>query len=212
MTDKKLAKLISTKEWKARRELMEAAKKLMHEVGTEVFMDYNLFTEQINKVAKNLKLSASAAQLKTIARAMSETDPEAKPVVKKVHKANSKDIETLQTTYEIADERLKDYGYCPCEKLFVEYESDSDLRDTEKIPVKEDIYEYFQREVRPYIADAWINLTAKKPNTMMGCEISFNKYFYKPAPLRTLEENERDILELDKQSQGFIQSLFNEML
>ena len=212
LTDKKLAKLISTKEWKARRELMEAAKKLMHEVGTEVFMDYNLFTEQINKVAKNLKLSASAAQLKTIARAMSETDPEAKPVVKKVHKANSKDIETLQTTYEIADERLKDYGYCPCEKLFVEYESDSDLRDTEKIPVKEDIYEYFQREVRPYVADAWINLTAKKPNTMMGCEISFNKYFYKPAPLRTLEENERDILELDKQSQGFIQSLFNEML
>ena len=212
LTDKKLAKLISTKEWKARRELMEAAKKLMHEVGTEVFMDYNLFTEQINKVAKNLKLSASAAQLKTIARAMSETDPEAKPVVKKVHKANSKDIETLQNTYEIADERLKDYGYNPSEKLFVEYESDSDLRDTEKIPVKEDIYEYFQREVRPYVADAWINLTAKKPNTMIGCEISFNKYFYKPAPLRTLEENERDILELDKQSQGFIQSLFNEML
>ena len=212
LTDKKLAKLISTKEWKARRELMEAAKILMHEVGTEAFMDYNLFTEQINKVAKNLKLSASAAQLKTIARAMSETDPEAKPVVKKVHKANSKDIETLQTTYEIADERLKDYGYSPSEKLFVEYESDGDLRDTEKIPVKEDIYEYFQREVRPYVADAWINLTAKKPNTMIGCEISFNKYFYKPAPLRTLEENERDILELDKQSQGFIQSLFNEML
>ena len=209
LTDKKLAKLISTKEWKARRELMEAAKMLMHEVGTEAFMDYNLFTEQINKVAKNLKLSASAAQLKTIAHAMSETDPEAKPVVKKVHKANSKDIETLQTTYEIVDERLKDYGYSPSEKLFVEYESDSDLRDTEKIPVKEDIYEYFQREVRPYVADAWINLTAKKPNTMIGCEISFNKYFYKPAPLRTLEENERDILELDKQSQGFIQSLFD---
>ena len=209
LTDKKLAKLISTKEWKARRELMEAAKKLMHEVGTEVFMDYNLFTEQINKVAKNLKMSASAAQLKTITRAMSETDPEAKPVIKKVHKANSKDIETLQTTYEIADERLKDYGYSPSEKLFVEYESDGDLRDTEKIPVKEDIYEYFQREVRPYVADAWINLTAKKPNTMIGCEISFNKYFYKPAPLRTLEENERDILELDKQSQGFIQSLFD---
>ena len=211
LTDKKLAKLISTKEWKARRELMEAAKKLMHEVGTEVFMDYNLFTEQINKVAKNLKMSASATQLKTITRAMSETDPEAKPVIKKVHKANSKDIETLQTTYEIADERLKDYGYSPSEKLFVEYESDGDLRDTEKIPVKEDIYEYFQREVRPYVADAWINLTAKKPNTMIGCEISFNKYFYKPAPLRTLEENERDILELDKQSQGFIQSLFENL-
>ena len=84
---------------------------------------------------------------------------------------------------------------------------DSELRDTEKIPVKEDIYEYFQREVRPYIADAWINL----PPTKIGCEISFNKYFYKPTPLRSLEENERDILELDRQSQGFIQSLFENL-
>jgi len=211
MTDKKLAKLISTKEWLARRELKDAAQRLMHEVGTDVFMDYNVFAEQINQATKRLKMSIGAAQLKTIARAMSETDPEAKPVVKKLHKANSKDIELLQTTYDIADDWLKDYGYSRDGKSFVEYESDSDLRDTEKIPVKEDIYEYFQREVRPYVDDAWINLTAKKPNTMIGCEISFNKYFYKPAPLRTLEENERDILELDRQSQGFIQSLFENL-
>ena len=211
MTDKKLAKLISTKEWQARRELKDAAQRLMHEVGTDVFMDYNVFAEQINQATKRLRLSASAAQLKTIARAMSETDSEARPVVKKLHKANSKDIELLQMTYGVADDRLKDYGFTPDGKMFVEYESDSDLRDTEKIPVKEDIYEYFQREVRPYVDDAWINLTAKKPNTMIGCEISFNKYFYKPAPLRTLEENERDILELDRQSQGFIQSLFENL-
>ena len=211
MTDKKLSKLISTKEWQARRELKDAALQLMHEVGTDVFMDYNLFTEQINKAAKSVRLSIGAAQLKTIARAMSETDPEAKPVIKKQHKANSKEIETLQTTYGISDDRLKDYGFSPDGKSYVEYESDSDLRDSEKIPVKEDIYEYFLREVRPYVEDAWINLTAKKPNTMIGCEISFNKYFYKPTPLRTLEENERDILELDKQSQGFIQSLFENL-
>ena len=211
MTDKKLAKLISVKEWQARRDLKDAAQRLMHEVGTEVFMDYNLFAENISKAAKYIGLSASAAQLKTIARAMSETDPEAKPVIKKLHKSGSKDIELLQATYGITDERLRDYGYCPDGKTYVEYESDSDLRDTEKIPVKEDIYEYFQREVRPYVADAWINLTAKKPSTMIGCEISFNKYFYKPAPLRTLEENERDILALDAESQGFIQSLFNDL-
>ena len=211
MTDKKLAKLISTKEWQARRELKDAAQRLMHEVGTDVFTDYNVFAEQINQATKRLKLSTGAAQLKTIARAMSETDPEANPVIKKQHKANSKDIEMLQTTYGIAEDRLKDYGFTPDGKSFVEYESDSDLRDTEKIPVKENIYEYFLREVRPYVDDAWINLTAKKPNTMIGCEISFNKYFYKPTPLRTLEENERDILELDKQSQGFIQSLFENL-
>jgi type I restriction enzyme M protein len=208
LTDKKLAKLISTKEWVSRRELMEMAKKLIHPIGTEVFMDYNVFSEKISEASKKLGLSATAGQLKTIARAMSETDPKAIPVIKKKHKAESKGIEAMLEVYGIPEERLSDYGYYKDGKLYVEYESDSDLRDTEKIPVKEDIYQYFQREVRPYVDDAWINLTAKKPDMMIGCEISFNKYFYKPVPLRSLEENEADILELDKQSQGFIQSLF----
>lgn len=212
MTDKKLAKLISTKEWQARRELKDAAQKLMHKLGTNPYNCYNEFETFINDAAKKLKLTASAAQLKAIARAMSEIDPQASPVIKKAHKLDSKNIEELVSTYDITEDRLVDYGFHKCgPNYYVEYESDSDLRDTEKIPVKEDIYEYFQREVRPYVDDAWINLTAKKPNTMIGCEISFNKYFYKPAPLRTLEENERDILELDKQSQGFIQSLFENL-
>ena len=211
MPDKKLAKLIGMKEWQARRELMDTAKQLMHAIGTEVFMDYNVFAEKVNEAAKQLKLSVSAAQLKTIMRAMSETDPDAKPVVKKLHKFDSKDVAKLVDIYGIDEKILADYGFFANGHNYlynyIEYETDSDLRDTEKIPVKEDIYEYFQREVRPYVADAWINL----PTTKIGCEISFNKYFYKPVPLRTLEENERDILELDRQSQGFIQSLFNLM-
>ena len=212
MTDKKFAKLVSVKEWQSRRALMDAAKKLLHAVGTDVFMDYNVFAERVNQAAKELGLTTTAAQLKAIARAMSVTDPEAQPVIKKKHKVGSKDVESLMDTYSINEKRLSDYGFFSGEKgsyvcQYVEYEPDSDLRDTEKIPVKEDIYDYFQREVRPYVADAWINL----PPTKIGCEISFNKYFYKPAPLRTLEENERDILELDRQSQGFIQSLFENL-
>lgn len=204
MTDKKLAKLISTKAWDDRRTLQNAAKALMKAIGTEVFMDYNNFFEKVTATAKALKLDVKGTALNAIARAMSVTDHEAAPVVKKEHKPNSKDIEALQSTYGIATEVLADYGYTRQGKTFVEYETDSDLRDSEKIPVKEDIYAYFQREVRPYVADAWINL----PVTKIGCEISFNKYFYKPAPLRTLEENEADIRALDEQSQGFIKSLF----
>ena len=212
MTDKKFARLISPKEWQARRDLKDAAQRLMHAIGAEVFMDYNEFAARISREAKLLRLSASAAQLKTIARAMSETDPEAKPVVKKEHRLSSKDIETLVNTYGISEGLLPSYGFDPTAKgTYLEYESDSALRDTEKIPVKEEIYDYFQHEVYPYVPDAWINLTAKKPSTMIGCEISFNKYFYKPAPLRTLEENERDIRQLDAESQGFIQSLFNDL-
>lgn len=205
MTDKKIAKLINAKEWNARRELMQIAQSLMRTIGTDVYMDYNVFVDKIDKAAKQIAQKPTAAQLKTIARAMSVTDPEAAPVIKKIHKASSKDIQELTDVYGIVEDRLSDYGYSRDGKGYIEYEADSDLRDTEKIPVKENIYDYFLREVRPYVADAWINL----PPTKIGCEISFNKYFYKPAPLRSLEENERDIRELDKQSQGLIQSLFD---
>ncbi len=205
LTDKKLAKLIFTKDWNARQALKQAAQSLLRAVGTEVYMDYNIFYDLLSHATKQQKLDIQTATLKAIARAMSEPDPDAAPVVKKEHKATSKEIEELTEVYGIERERLSDYGFYPVKKgVWVEYETDSDLRDTEKIPVKEDIYQYFLREVRPYVADAWINL----PPTKIGCEISFNKYFYKPTPLRTLEENERDILELDRQSQGFIQSLF----
>ena len=155
-----------------------------------------------------MKEKISAAEMKTIARAMSETDPKAAPVVKKTHKPNSKEITSLMAVYGIPEERLNEYGYWEAldgSKLYVEYETDSDLRDTEKIPVKEDIYEYFLREVRPYVEDAWINL----PPTKIGCEISFTKYFYKPVPLRTLEENEADILALDQENDGFIRQLLS---
>ncbi|MBO7626729.1 MAG: SAM-dependent DNA methyltransferase [Paludibacteraceae bacterium] len=206
MTDKKLATHVDPKKWKERNDLQLVAKSLMHAIGTEVYMNFNKFSDLIVEKAKSLDIKVSASVLNSIAKVMSETDPNAEPVVKKIHKANSKDIEKLESVYGINENMLADYGYIKGDKnTYIEYETDSDLRDSEKIPVKEDIYEYFQREVRPYVDDAWINL----PPTKIGCEISFNKYFYKPAPLRSLEENEADILALDEQSQGFIKSLFN---
>ncbi len=204
-TDKQLEVLISAKKWKERKDLMEAAQKVMHIVGTDVYTDYNIFADKVAAAVKSEKMKLTAGQLKTICRAMSVTDPEAEPVIKKELKPGAKEYAELTDTYGIKEERLADYGIIAKGKKFVQYEPDTDLRDGEKIPVTEDIYEYFLREVRPYVADAWIEL----PSTKIGCEISFNKYFYKPAPLRTLAENEADILALDKQSQGFIQSLFD---
>jgi len=205
VTIKQYETLTKADKWNERLLMKETAAAIMHKVGTEAFMDYNVFFDKVKVAAKDLGSKISDANLKKMARAMSDTDPEAAPVIKKLHRANSKDIEHIENTFGISRDRLTDYGFVKGDKnTFVEYEPDSNLRDTEKIPVKEDIYEYFMREVRPYVADAWIDIASTK----IGCEISFNKYFYKPAPLRTLEENERDILELDKQSQGFIQSLF----
>ena len=208
VTDKQRSAIMSADKWVERRLMKETAIALMHKIGGEVFMDYNIFFDRVKAAAKDIDGKISDSILKKIARAMSDTDPEAAPVVKKIHKANSKEIENLVNTYRLNVQHIADYGFVKGDKnTLVEYEPDSNLRDTEKIPVKEDIYQYFLREVRPYVADAWIDIASTK----IGCEISFNKYFYKPAPLRTLEENERDILALDQESQGFIQSLFNNL-
>ena len=88
------------------------------------------------------------------------------------------------------------------DRFTVKYEPDSDLRDTEQVPLKEPdgIKAFFAREVLPYADDAWID--AEK--TQVGYEISFARYFYKPAPLRSLAEIRADILKLEQQTEGLL--------
>ncbi|MGH7486246.1 MAG: SAM-dependent DNA methyltransferase, partial [bacterium] len=87
----------------------------------------------------------------------------------------------------------------------VEYEPDPDLRDTEQVPLLEDggIDAFLRREVLPHAPDAWYDPASVKT----GYEISFTRYFYKPQPLRTLEEIRSDILELEKETEGLLEGL-----
>ena len=84
----------------------------------------------------------------------------------------------------------------------VEYEPDTDLRDTEQIPLREDggIEAFLRREVLPYAADVWYQADSVK----VGYEISFTRYFYKPKPMRTLEEIRADILGLEQETEGLL--------
>jgi type I restriction enzyme M protein len=68
-------------------------------------------------------------------------------------------------------------------------EADSTLRDTENVPWDEDIHEYFEREVKPFAPDAWID----ESKTKEGCEIPFTRHFYKYVPPRSLEEIDVDL-------------------
>ncbi len=200
-TDKQLKPFFEAAKWRERRELMEAAKAIKELVGEEVFMDYNAFLERVIDAAPK---GVTVAQCKAIARAMAEPDPAAARVAKSEVKSNAKAIKELETVYGVPEERLADYGYFPTDRgTFVSYEPDTDLRDGEKIPVKEDIWEYFQREVRPYAEDAWIDL----PKTKIGCEISFTKHFYKPQPLRTLQENDADLRKTAEENAAILKEL-----
>ena len=77
---------------------------------------------------------------------------------------------------------------------------DPNLRDSEKVPLKEDIEKYFEREVKPYYPDAWMDRTKDK----IGYEINFAKYFYKYVPPRALEEIEEEIDKVTKEIQELV--------
>ncbi len=84
----------------------------------------------------------------------------------------------------------------------VEYEPDNELRDTEQIPLMEDggVEGFLRREVLPYAEDAWYVGGSVK----VGYEISFNRYFYRPAVMRTLDEIRGDILALERETEGLM--------
>lgn len=84
-------------------------------------------------------------------------------------------------------------------------EPDSDLRDCENVPLKDDIDEYFKREVLPHVPDAWMDRSKDK----IGYEINFTKEFYKYKPLRNLEEIRKDIIDLEKETEGLLGEVLN---
>jgi type I restriction enzyme M protein len=74
-------------------------------------------------------------------------------------------------------------------------EPDASLRDTENVPLKQDIQDYFAKEVLPHVPDAWIDDSKDK----VGYEIPFNRHFYEYKPPRPLEEIDGELDELSRE-------------
>lgn len=83
-------------------------------------------------------------------------------------------------------------------------QADSTLRDTENVPLTEDIEEYFAREVLPFALDAWID----KAKSKVGYEIPFTRYFYKYEAPRPSAEIMAEILEIEKELDGALAEVF----
>ncbi|MGB4330533.1 MAG: N-6 DNA methylase, partial [Dethiobacteria bacterium] len=90
-------------------------------------------------------------------------------------------------------------------------EADPELRDTENVPLEEDVEEYFRREVAPHVPDAWINTDIRDHQDgkvgRVGYEINFNRYFYRYTPPRPLEEIEADIKAVQEESMELLQEV-----
>ena len=132
-----------------------------------------------------------ARELKELKEA-AERSEDAPPVVKKIQKRGT-DPDPLRGLFETTIDG---------KPAVVEYEPDPDLRDTEQIPLVEEggIEAFLRREVLSHAADAWYVPDSVKT----GYEISFTRYFYKPQPMRTLEEIRADILALEEETEGLL--------
>jgi type I restriction enzyme M protein len=132
-----------------------------------------------------------AKEIKELKEAAERVD-DAPPVIRKIHRKGT-EPDPLCGLFEAT---IKG------KPAVVEYEPDPDLRDTEQIPLLEEggIEAFLRREVLPYAPDAWYLPEGVKT----GYEVSFTRYFYKPQPMRSLEEIRADILALEKETEGLL--------
>lgn len=143
---------------------------------------------------------------------VAETDDynEFKAILDNLAKGNiklaSKDIKLIRQVFCTVDEKAKEVISKKNKDGSYEYEKDPDLSDTEQIPLLYEggIEEYFKKEVLPYASDTWI----EQDKTKIGYELSFTKYFYKPTELRSLEEIESEISDIEKEAQKLLQGVF----
>ncbi|WNI38328.1 class I SAM-dependent DNA methyltransferase [Chryseobacterium sp. SG20098] len=204
---KQLAGYLKKESWNKQEQLYQTAVRLMEVLGTEVYTNFNEFVAKVDEVLKLDKTKLSASEKKQILDTVSWYDEEADKVIKKVEKLNSQKLSDLLDYLGCTEKDLPYYGYFPTTKKgeYAIYETESDLRDSESIPLKDNIQDYFLREVKPYVEESWIALDSVK----IGYELSFNKYFYQPVPLRSLEEVTKDILALEQEGDGLLAEILN---
>ena len=132
-----------------------------------------------------------AAEIRKL-KAENEKDADAAPITGKVFPSNT-EANPLQGKVKLSIQG---------KPSVIEYEADTDLRDTEQVPLLHPggIEAFLQEEVLPYALDAWYKPDAVK----IGYEINFNRHFYKPQPMRPLEEIRADILALERETEGLL--------
>lgn len=207
LNSKQSKTLVSDAVWEKQHNLMMVGLLLHSHMGEEEYNDFNVFTKKVDALLKDQKIKISTSDKNAILNAVSWYDADAEKVEKATLKLSGEKLSQLLIKLDCKLNDLPNYGYYSTSKKgeYLTYETESDLRDTESIPLKENIYKYFLREVQPHVPEAWINLDATK----IGYEISFNKYFYQHKPLRSIDKVTADILALEKQSDGLIAEILN---
>jgi type I restriction enzyme M protein len=167
---------------------------LAESLGVGPHSDFNDFMVAVDTAAEERGVKLTAKRRKLIQNSLASRDANAPPVIDRILKDAKPDL-----IYGLYESTIKG------SKRVVQYETDTDLRDTEQVPLQEPggIEAFIRREVLPHADDAWV----EKSKTEIGYEVSFNRYFYKPQPLRALDEIKKDILALEKETEGLLKEI-----
>ncbi|OZS79494.1 hypothetical protein CF394_00570 [Tetzosporium hominis] len=170
----------------------EIARKYNH----SIILDFNEFIDNLTRMAKENGEKLPVKRINLVKNHLTQVDENAAKVIKKIHKSGNSKENSLFGLFSATING---------KECVVEYESDSNLRDTEQISLlhKGGIEQFFKDEVLTFVSDAWID----KSKTQIGYEISFTKYFYKPVRLRNLEEIISDIKSMEEQTEGLLQDI-----
>ncbi|WLP93381.1 class I SAM-dependent DNA methyltransferase [Psychrobacter sp. M13] len=199
LKEKQIKDVLDPKVWQDQLAIMTKAKALQaviqKEHGTSQFDDFNafekVFKQALNDADASLDISLDAKEKKQIIDAITWKNPEAEPVIKKAVKVAN----PIYGAFSYTDPASK--------TKIVEFQTDSDLRDYENVPLNPEvtttelIENYFVREVQPHVPDAWIN--SEKTDAIdeeigiVGFEIPFNRHFYVYEPPRPLADIDADL-------------------
>lgn len=179
--------------------LYDVLKAVSKKLGEEPCLNYNYFINEVELEASKSSLKLTSIRKKLITHNLATPNERAEAVIKKTYKRGSIEANPLYGLFEI---KQKD------KKFIVEYEPNPDLQDFEQVPLLEEggINSFINREVIPFTPDIWVDPSSTK----VGYEISFAKYFYKPEPVRTLEEIKADIYSCEQESEGLLEEIIGE--
>lgn len=203
---KQQKQLINPTTWENQLTLLQKATQLLNTIGTNPHSNFNAFETLLNNTIKQLDLKLSNTEKTQIINAITHYDPTAEKVVKNIQTFSKDKLQQLLQHLNCTEAQLPDFGYYPSNNKtneYITYKSQSDLRDTEKVPLLQNIHAYFCQEVKPYADEAWIDLE----KTKIGAEISFNQYFYQHKKLPDLTTIAAQIKALEKENDGLISDI-----
>ncbi len=183
--------LLDSETWTAQKALLDKGFALQEVIGTEQHDDFNIFEGTLKQAMKRAEIKLEAKEKKQLLDAVSWTNPDARPVVKKVLKAEARPM----------------YGAWEDRGQVVEFKPDSQLRDHEDVSLTAETARgenvdavnetYFKKEVAPHVKDAWIDpgkCDARDGEIgVVGYEIPFNRHFYQYEPPRDLAEIDAEL-------------------